>query len=100
MSGIPLNAPHHEYGGHLPDVLVATRASLETLLRKLVRESEACQNVHFLNGTVTGIVPSSTSPNRLEGVQVRLDGQKESQLMAGELFLGGSLPLKLVGATP
>ena len=91
MSGVPLNTPYDEYpGGRVPDVIVATRASVETLLRRLVRESPACRNVHFVNGTVTGVAPSSTVPDRLEGVQVRLDGQKESQLMTGELFVGTS----------
>jgi len=89
LSGIPVNAPYHEYpDGHLPEVMVGTRASLETILRKLVKESDACRNIQFLHGTVTGIVPSKTKKNRLEGVQVRMDGQKETQFLAGELFVG------------
>ena len=89
MGGVPLNTPYHEYPeGRVPDVIVATRASIETLLRRLVRESDACRNVRFVNGTVTGAAPSYTKSGRLEGVQVRLDGQKESHLMTGELFIG------------
>ena len=71
-------------------MIVASRASFETLLRRLVRESEACHDVHFVNGTVTGAVPCPTTSDRLTGVQVRLEGQNESQLMSGELFVGTS----------
>ena len=96
-SGIPLYAPYYDYpAGQLPEFMVATRASLETILRKLIRESDACRNVHFVNGTVTGVVPSSTKSNRLEGVQVRLDGHKEVEVMPAELVVGAFLSPVLV----
>ena len=95
LGGIPIHTPVWDYGatasspaGALPDVIVASRPALETLLRKLVRESPDCSNIEFLTGIVTGAVPSKATPNRLEGVQVRLEGQKESQIIIGELIVG------------
>ena len=56
-----------------------------------MKESDACDNVRFVHGITTGIVASSTNPSKLEGVQVRMDGQKDAELLTGELFIGDSL---------
>ena len=91
LSGIPIQSPE----GKLPELTVAARASLETLLRKLVATSDSCKNVEFITGTVTGAIPSSTNPNRLEGVQVRMEAPAEPRVVSGELFVGMWIVLQI-----
>ena len=92
LGGVPIFPPFAEYEGRkLPEVLNASRASLETLLRTLVRKSEACKNVEFVTGTVTAVIPASDAPKRLSGVQVRMEGHSEPTVISAELVAGKSL---------
>jgi hypothetical protein len=70
----------------LPNTLFATRHGLESLLRRLVIGNKQYPYIEQIVGTVTGVIPSTNDPKRLEGVSVRTsDGEK---ILPAALIIG------------
>ncbi|KAK0188416.1 hypothetical protein F5146DRAFT_1055146 [Armillaria mellea] len=70
VSGNALKRPHAEYGGSLPKTIYASRAGLETCLRRLVLGGKY-KNIRQIVGTVTGVSRSVSNPNLLDAVTIR-----------------------------
>lgn len=69
IGGRILRAPYKAYKGILPRFIAISRPAYETLVRKLV--NKYCDNVEFVNGTVTGIQIDVDGPSQgLEGAGV------------------------------
>ncbi|KAJ3720104.1 hypothetical protein C8R42DRAFT_643378 [Lentinula raphanica] len=71
MAGTPIPPPLRKYGGELPKTLRCSRASLETLLRRLVLGRSSYPNIQQMVGTVIGVLPDSNDLSRISHVKVR-----------------------------
>ncbi|KAJ3771904.1 hypothetical protein FB446DRAFT_789192 [Lentinula raphanica] len=71
MAGTPIPPPLRKYGGELPKTLRCSRASLETLLRRLVLGRSSYPNIQQMVGTVIGVLPDSNDLSRIGHVKVR-----------------------------
>ena len=73
MSGHFVLDPIKQYGGRLPPHLFAGRRGTETLLRRLVLDKKRFPNIEQIAGTVTGITPSASCPDRVDSVTIRTE---------------------------
>ncbi|KAK0501778.1 hypothetical protein EDD18DRAFT_1347849 [Armillaria luteobubalina] len=88
VSGHALKRPHAEYGGKLPKTIYASRAGLETCLRRLVLGGRY-KNIRQIVGTVTDVSRSASDPNLLDAVTIRTPD--------GHSSLGASLIIDCTG---
>jgi hypothetical protein len=91
--GYSIPAPHEDYHGNLPKMVLPSRPYLETMLRRLVFGNGRYPNIEQIVGTVTGVRRAADDPTRLEEVTVRT---KEGEMKLSAALIVG----RFISETP
>lgn len=81
--------PDHAYPLGMPDMMFVSRANLEPVLRRNVRN--VYPEIEFLSGAVVGVKPNKLDKRRIGSVSYRLNNEDESREQEVILFIGSSV---------
>lgn len=86
ISGVVTSPPSEYYPfTSLPQAMLTSRPGYEHLLRRLIRRD--CENIRWINGVVTGVVPS-TDRQHINEVTIELFGEEKVVKQKATLVVG------------